>query len=222
MTVLAIDTCESFCSAALVLPEGRTVCKSENIGRGHAERLLPMIEELLVEADTKYDSLSRIAVITGPGTFTGLRIGLSVARGLALALGIPCIGIMSLAAIAAEIMAGKPDTVVHAVTNGRGGQVFYQSFQGIFSSGFPKALTEPVNVDLDIVEKAIKETPGIVGGSAATLVNRVDCLSEIVAVNPLYAAKLALKLCPEDFPPEPSYLRAADAAKAKVVFQVIP
>lgn len=96
MTTLAIDTSEQACSVALAC-EGTVIDRaSEIIGRGHAERLLPLIEERLAAAGRSYKDLERIAVTTGPGTFTGLRIGLSVARGLALQADIPCVGVTGL------------------------------------------------------------------------------------------------------------------------------
>lgn len=222
MTILAIDTSESHCSAALLLADGNLACRMEDIGRGHAERLLPMIEELLIETDQSYSDLTRVAVVTGPGTFTGLRIGLSVARGLALSLDIPCVGLRSLTVLAASIM-GDSGMPVHVVTKGRGGQVFYQVYQGVDPGLLPQPLSEPVNVDLDEVVTAVRECPGLVGGSGIKLIlDSADAVqaSAVVAVDPSVLARLSKELDPVLYPPEPSYLRQADAIKAKAVFQV--
>ncbi len=222
MTILAIDTSESHCSAALLLADGSAAYRMEDIGRGHAERLLPMIEELLAETGQIYSDLIRIAVVTGPGTFTGLRIGLSVARGLALSLDIPCVGLRSLPVLAASIM-GDTEQTVHVVTKGRGGQVFYQAYQGVNEERLPQPLSEPVNVDLDEVVAAINKCPGLVGGSGADLLVDLEGIvevSKIVAVDPSVLARLSQNQDPVLYPPEPCYLRQADAIKAKAVFQV--
>ncbi|MBL4836394.1 MAG: tRNA (adenosine(37)-N6)-threonylcarbamoyltransferase complex dimerization subunit type 1 TsaB [Kordiimonadaceae bacterium] len=237
MTILAIDTSETCCSAALLFGDGTSVAKSEDIGRGHAERLLPMVEELLAGAGIGYDSLARLAVVTGPGTFTGLRIGLSVARGLALALKIPCIGLMSLPVIAAEVLASAGDGgKAHVVTNGRGGQVFYQlyesskSAEGKGENNMPLAVGAPRNIDADVAAKLVMATPGLIGGSGVSALR--DFLPEVPeiadmpehnirAVDPIRLASLSAALKSAAYPPEPTYLRPADAIKAKAIFPVI-
>lgn len=100
--LLVLDTCFNACSAALYDEEAGHVLASgyEEMERGHAEALGPMVERLFVESQSRPDALSRIAVTYGPGTFTGLRIGLSFAKGMALALDIPLVGLNSLKATA--------------------------------------------------------------------------------------------------------------------------
>jgi tRNA threonylcarbamoyl adenosine modification protein YeaZ/ribosomal-protein-alanine acetyltransferase len=100
--LLVLDTCFNACSAALYDEKAGRVLSSgyEEMERGHAEALGPMVERLFIESKTSPDQLSRIAVTYGPGTFTGLRIGLSFAKGMALALDIPLVGINSLKATA--------------------------------------------------------------------------------------------------------------------------
>ncbi|MEX0300209.1 MAG: tRNA (adenosine(37)-N6)-threonylcarbamoyltransferase complex dimerization subunit type 1 TsaB [Kordiimonas sp.] len=218
MTILAIDTSETHCSAALLTSDAREFSRMEDIGRGHAERLLPMIEELFAEAGQAYADLTRVAVVTGPGTFTGLRIGLSVARGLALSLNIPCVGLMSFPVIAAGVKADK-EQLVHVVTKGRGGQVFYQAYIGE-QSGLPLGLGVPVNVDVEEVDEAIAAKPGLVCGSGVALLQNFEGPSEGVAVDPVVLAKMARNVDPQNHPPEPTYLRQADAIKAKAVFEI--
>ena len=92
-TVLAFDTSAAHCAAAL-LSGGRIVeARSEDMGRGQAERLMPFLEELLAAHDLGWHDLDRIGVGIGPGNFTGIRISVAAARGLALGLGVPAIGI---------------------------------------------------------------------------------------------------------------------------------
>ena len=103
MKILAVDTALAACSAAIFdSGGGRNLAKKlEPMVTGHAERLAPMVREVMADANEDLASLDRIAATVGPGTFTGLRIGLSFARGLALALGKPVVGISTLKALAA-------------------------------------------------------------------------------------------------------------------------
>lgn len=120
--ILAIDTSAAQCAVAVVDGD-RVAVRSVEMTRGHAEALFPMIEEVLAELGASYADLDRVAVCTGPGSFTGLRVGISAARGLALGRGIPAIGVTRFEAIAAGI--GSPCTVR---LPGRAGSVFVQDF----------------------------------------------------------------------------------------------
>lgn len=127
MLVLAFDTALDACSAALVRDGSVLANKSEPLSRGHAERLAPMLRDIMTGADAAFGDLDAIAVTTGPGTFTGVRIGLAMARSLAVALGRPAIGISTLEALAhgAGDNEGKP---VASVIDARRGQVYFQIF----------------------------------------------------------------------------------------------
>ena len=119
--LLAIDCATAACSAALIDGDALIDERYELVGRGHAERLLPMIEELL--AGRRPDS---ILVDCGPGSFTGVRVGLAAAHGLAIGWGVPLLGFSSMAAIAAAAPA-DPDGFAVALHGGHG-QIFVQSF----------------------------------------------------------------------------------------------
>ncbi|MDQ0325279.1 tRNA threonylcarbamoyl adenosine modification protein YeaZ [Rhodopseudomonas julia] len=101
--LLALDTAGPFCAVALAtLDEGKINClarREVEIGRGHAERLFPLIEECLADASVAYSDLTAVATTVGPGSFTGIRIGVAAARGLALALQIPAFGVDVLEAL---------------------------------------------------------------------------------------------------------------------------
>lgn len=123
MLILALDTSLAACSVALWRDGVILARKSEVMARGHSERLIPMVSEVLHEAGDSFAAVTRIAATVGPGSFTGVRIVLAAARGLALARRIPLIGVTTLevvafaalrdagekSAVAATIDAGRPD-----------------------------------------------------------------------------------------------------------------
>lgn len=223
MTLLAIDTSESACSVALISDETVIDSKSEIIGRGHAERLLPLIEERLAAAGLNYADLTRIAVTTGPGTFTGLRIGLAVARGLALQGNLPCIGLTGLQVLAQYAGHKAPATTVYAIIAGRGGQAFVQKFKG---SGFPDAADIVANLDLGDIAKIVEAESGTVISTSDEITNKFAQLGfETIFLEAIDVATLGLMakgLDPVAYPPEPTYFRAADAVKAKPIIPVAP
>lgn len=106
MLLLAFDTAGPQCAVAVARGARNDfeilAQAGERLGLGHAERLLPMIEDVLEQAGVTFCEVERVAVTTGPGSFTGVRVGVAAARGLALALGIPAVGIGSLQALASE------------------------------------------------------------------------------------------------------------------------
>ncbi|MGH7024255.1 MAG: tRNA (adenosine(37)-N6)-threonylcarbamoyltransferase complex dimerization subunit type 1 TsaB, partial [Caulobacteraceae bacterium] len=111
MSLLAIDTCLAACQAAVISDGVALASLSEPMARGHQERLGPMVREAMDQAGLRFSELDRIAVTVGPGSFTGLRVGLAFAKGLALALDIPCTGVGTLAALAAGA-AGRRAAVI--------------------------------------------------------------------------------------------------------------
>ena len=102
MRVLAIDTALAACSAAVLDTAYNGVVASESVPmvRGHAEALMPLLARLMQEAGFGFTDLDRIVVTTGPGSFTGIRVGIAAARGIAFAGGLPLIGISSFEAVA--------------------------------------------------------------------------------------------------------------------------
>src|SRR5246127_3907919 len=132
MRVLAIDTALEACSAA-VFDTNRGIAASETRGmaRGHAEQLMPLVARVMNKAGLEFADLDRIAVTTGPGSFTGLRVGISAARGIALAAGKPAVWLSTLAGFAAPLIADDDSMQVVAAIDARHEQVYLQ----IFGSG---------------------------------------------------------------------------------------
>ena len=107
MKLLAIDTALGACQAVVTDGEAVLAVRSELMHRGQQERLGPMVAELMREANLGFGDLDRIGVTAGPGSFTGLRVGLAFAKGLALARALPCVGVGALDALAATADAGR-------------------------------------------------------------------------------------------------------------------
>ena len=129
MKLLAFDAASSACSAALLV-DGRVVAERiEAMERGQAEVLVPMIADVMALAVIEMEDVSTIAVTVGPGAFTGVRIGLAAARGLALARAIPCVGLTTFEAVAwpakAELSGGE--TLIAAIESKRA-EIFLQAF----------------------------------------------------------------------------------------------
>jgi tRNA threonylcarbamoyladenosine biosynthesis protein TsaB len=130
MRVLAIDTALEACSAAVLDTGVGAVAAHESLPmqRGHAEALMPLIARVMQRAGSKFDEIDRIAVTTGPGSFTGLRVGISAARGIALATGKSAVGITTLAAYAAPFIAADDSQPVVAAIDARHEHVYLQVF----------------------------------------------------------------------------------------------
>ena len=148
MLVLALDAAMSACSAAL-WQDGRTLARVVRpMERGHAEALMPMIESVMAEGGRTYAELDLIAATLGPGAFTGIRIGLAAARGLALAAQKPCAGVTTLEALAVAALAGGAGGAVLAVVESRRADVFAQAFDfsgaalGVAAALQPEGLAE--------------------------------------------------------------------------------
>src|SRR5665647_1929954 len=130
MRVLAIDTALEACSAGVLDTEraGVVAHESRAMLRGHAEALIPLIARVLERARLTFSEIDRIAVTTGPGSFTGLRVGISAARGIALATGKPAVGLSTLAAYAAPFIAADDTLPVVAIIDARHDHVYLQIF----------------------------------------------------------------------------------------------
>lgn len=204
MIVLALDTCLGACSVAVV-DDGRVLASlSEPMTRGHQERLATMAREAMAAAGVSFAALDRIAVTVGPGSFTGLRVGVAFAKGLALALGRPCIGIGALEALAATL--GAPGDVVAAIDSGRG-QIYLQTFR----DGRP--LTAPAVTPLDGARAVVDglASPRLTGPGAALLAGEPDDPRIAVLATPAPAAIAGLAAVAPITPVRPLYLRPPDA-----------
>ena len=200
MIVLALDTCLSACAGAVV-KDGAVLAKAvEPMQRGHQERIAGMTGALMAHAGLTFVDLDRIAVTVGPGSFTGLRIGLAFAKGLSVALDIPCAGVGVLDALGRQ--AGGASTLV--VIDARGGQVHCQAFDGGLATGLARTV--------DVGAAAQLSPPDILIGDGAPLLAAAFPLARQIipeACDPAMVAALGVADPPA--PPNPIYMRAAYA-----------
>jgi tRNA threonylcarbamoyladenosine biosynthesis protein TsaB len=221
MIVLALDTALEACSVALGRGERLLAHRYAECGKAHAEILMPMIEAVLGDSQLDVSAIERIGVTVGPGSFTGLRTGLAAARGLALALGRPAVGVTTCAVLAAGAPQGEP---IAAAIEARRGEIYFAAFDGKGGEALSAralALGEGV--------KLLSERGGtwrIVGSGSQALAHALAAAgvdAEVIAnvVWPDAANMLGLitHAVPEESPPRPLYLRAVDA---KRMGEVVP
>ena len=179
---------------------------SQPMERGHQERLAPMGAEAMAAAGLGFDRLERVGVTTGPGSFTGLRVGLAFAKALALALGIPCVGLGSLEALARSAPPG--DGPLAAVIDAKRGQVYLQLFNPGAPAGEPQALA----VDDAIAALVGQSGLRLIGSGAALLEGRIESsLIPMSFADPVVIARLAAEAPQPLQVARPLYLRAPDA-----------
>ena len=216
MRVLAIDTALAACSAAVLDTDdgGIIASQSEPMTRGHAEALMPLLVRLMQDADMAFRDIDRVVVTTGPGSFTGLRVGISAARGIALAAGKPAVGLSTLAGFAAPHIAENDNSAVVAVIDARHEHVYMQ----VFGAG-GKSIVPPRIAPIKEAVRAALASPARIVGSGAELVAAHWPASEPppVLVEQLGApdigwiARLGAAAAEGHGPPKPLYLRAPDA-----------
>lgn len=197
MLALAIDTCLNACTVVVTRDGVVLAATSEPMVRGHQERLAPMVRETVAAAGVGFADFGRIAATVGPGSFTGLRVGLAFAKGAAAALSVPCAGIETLEALAQNIR-GR----VIAIVDARRGQAYWQAYEGA------RALNPPtVGPASEAAAFAREWAIAAATGPGAGLLD----LAAIPPDAPLPDALAQLAVRDPVRPPAPLYLRAPDA-----------
>ena len=220
MLILAIDTALDACSAGVLDTDaGKLIAlESQPMKRGHAEALMPLIARVIKQAGIAFASFDRIAVTTGPGSFTGLRVGLSAARGIALAADKTVVGLTTLASYAAPVVSDNAGRPVISAIDARHDQVYFQVV-----SGDGRSLIRPRVAPIEEALRASRfGAPHLVGNAAGILADRwpTDALPPFrVDAQPApdieWVAWLGAAVNPDTAPARPYYLRAPDAKLPK-------
>ena len=220
MLILAIDTALDACAAAVLDTNAAKIIAQESLPmkRGHAEALMPLIARVMKDSGIAFASLDRIAATTGPGSFTGLRVGLSAARGIALAAGKPVVGLTTLTAYAAPIVSENGAHPVISAIDARHDHVYFQVVSGDGGSLIKPKLA-PIS---EALEASRFGAPHLVGNAAGILADRwpkdapppfkVDARA---APDITWVAWLGAAVNPETALARPYYLRAPDAKPPK-------
>jgi len=203
-TILAFDTSAAHCAAALLIGDSVVARRVEELTKGQAERLIPMLEEVLAEAGLHWANLDAIGVGVGPGNFTGIRISVSAARGLSLGLEKPAVGVSTF-----EALAEGTDGAVLASVDARADSTYLQLLEA-------PVMSDPVMIERNSVPRAMRRSDVIcIGHAAREIAREIGAhhaaprfdLTEAIA----RTAARKLTADPSHPRPAPLYVRPADA-----------
>jgi tRNA threonylcarbamoyladenosine biosynthesis protein TsaB len=217
MYILAIDTALGACSVCILENGAGEPVASESIlmARGHAEALLPMVDRVIARLDGGFEALGRIAVSVGPGSFTGIRVGIAAARAFGLACEVPVVGVSTLSALAAPLVAEPDLGVVAVVIDALHGNVYMQAF-----IGGGRTLVAARLLPVRDAVRLLGSGPLRLTGSGAPLLAieawsmglKADVTGALMAPDIVYVARLGLLSDPATALPTPCYLKPPDAA----------
>lgn len=225
MICLTLDTAGTACAACLYDSAKDVVLAeiSEDIGKGHAERLMGIISDVMAKAKVNYQDIGRIVTTTGPGSFTGIRVGVATARGFGIGLNVPVIGISNLEAILEELTVdttGQNVPMLGVAMNAGRGQA-YCLFN--FSTAFGDA-NQPFVADIDDIRDALAslDKPVVLCGTAACGLIETDAAKQVSTCARAFdnasigvVARLGANAPATAKKPEPLYLRKPDAVPQK-------
>jgi tRNA threonylcarbamoyl adenosine modification protein YeaZ len=214
--VLAIDTALGACSACVVETGDPDPLAQESMAmeRGHAEALLPLVDRVVSQIEGAFGNLNRVAVTIGPGSYTGLRVGIAAARAIGLAAGIPVVGVSTLAGYLAPLMASEARRLLAAAIDAKHGQIYVQA---VAPGG--RTIIPPGLLPLRDVVRLLGSGPVALAGSGAPMLAN-ECWAQAIEASVLEAplapdiawvARLGALANPASALPKPLYLRGPDA-----------
>jgi tRNA threonylcarbamoyladenosine biosynthesis protein TsaB len=206
LKLLAVDTALGACSVAVLDGDAILAHRFEEMTRGHAEALAPMVEAAMRQAGVAFTALDRLAVTTGPGTFTGQRVGLAFMRGVRVALKKPLIGITTLEAMAASTGSARTAAIHDAKRDEA--YLLLREDGAIRLEPTVMPFEEAVTRIRDFGSCALCGTGAVMAGAA---LGDDFTVTEIFQPDALWVARLAMTRPALDQPPAPLYLRAPDA-----------
>jgi tRNA threonylcarbamoyladenosine biosynthesis protein TsaB len=213
MRLLAVDTALGACSCAIVDDARVLAHRFEIMERGHAERLAPMVDEAMRETGLAFAELDRLAVTTGPGTFTGQRVGLAFARGLRVALKIPLTGITTLEAMATAAIAETAAEFGVAIHDAKRNEVYFELLRED-ETLIPSTIAvfeDALAAISGVTHNAKLAFAGTAAEAAAIKYQGEALLAPIRQPDALWVARIALTREASGEAPKPLYLRPPDA-----------
>lgn len=220
MRILAIDTALPAVSACVLDSDAEAPIAAESLAmeRGHAEAVMPLIERVMSKVEGGFSTIDRVAVAVGPGSFTGIRIGLAAGQAIALACKAEVVGVSTLAALAAPLILDASDGIVAAAIDARHGKVYVAAF-----GPDGRALLSPRRAGAHEALRALGDGPLLLVGSGAELLAKeaharglpVQIISEQPSPDIEYIARLGLAARPESAPAKPLYLKEPDVTLPK-------
>jgi tRNA threonylcarbamoyladenosine biosynthesis protein TsaB len=215
MRVLAIDTALEACSAALLDTEQAAILSSESqiMVRGHAEALVPLVASVMAQTAYTFGDIDRFAVTTGPGSFTGLRVGIAAARGFGLATSRPVVGVTTLVALAAPYIAADDSTPIASAIDARHNHIYFQ----LFGAGGRTLISPRIVPVREAAHAAAAAAARLVGSGAGMIAaewpdaQEPPLVDERRAPDIDWVARLGAAADKEQSAPKPFYLRAPDA-----------
>ncbi|MFN3890050.1 MAG: tRNA (adenosine(37)-N6)-threonylcarbamoyltransferase complex dimerization subunit type 1 TsaB [Beijerinckiaceae bacterium] len=214
MLILAIDTALGAVAACIYDRSENRVLASERlfIDRGHAEAVIPLIERMSTRTQGELSAVARVAVTIGPGSFTGIRVGVAAAKAIGTGLGVDVVGVSTLSAFAAPLL-GRQGLNVGCVIDARHGNVYFECFDPNGSVVHEAAI-------LPVKEAAARlgDTPSLLTGPGAALVaieawsqgKKVEVAGESASPAIEFVAKLGAMAEIAESPAQPFYLKPAD------------
>lgn len=218
MRILAIDaSCGAVSGCVLDSGADEAAAQaSEPMQRGHAQALAPLLERVVAGVEGGFPSIERVAATVGPGSFTGIRIGLATARAIGLALGVPVVGVSTLVAFAGPLLLEPQAGTIASVIDAKHGRVYFQLFE---PTGRP--LIAPRLEALRDAVRAVGAGPLRMAGDGARLLAmeaaRAGLAVELSGADfpdIVSVARAGLAADPRNAPPRPLYLKAPDARPA--------
>lgn len=217
MKILAIDTALGACAASIYDSATGQVLITETLAmqRGHAEALPALLERIRNQLPLGFESLQQVAVTVGPGSFTGIRVGIAAARALGLALGVPVVGVSTLSAFAAPLLGDEARSAVVAAIDARHGQIYVMMISAGGAMQVAPRLLKIEQAALQLASGALR-----ICGTGATLLAAAarqrglacEITGALDAPDIAYVARLGALADSDHAPPDPLYLKAPDAA----------
>lgn len=208
MKILALDTSGTDCAVCIYDAAAGGVLSevTENIGKGHAERLMALVEHVFSEANLKLSDIDRVAVTIGPGSFTGIRVGVAAARGFAVSLGIDAVGVTTLETVARAYQKQNLGRPVAVAFDAKREEVYLQLFD---AQGQPSSAEQLVSITA--AQDQLEDFAGDIVGTGIGVLRLQEPLSDKDHFPIAIVAELAAEKHPDIAKPKPLYLRGPDA-----------